>query len=104
MESGLDVPERVKEARRKIVERQRELYVELYASLFSEEELAAELGFYESEIGKTIVGKRRLMVEELKRRAPMAFADLEDELNAGREGRIDVFLGTERKPPPSNDR
>ena len=97
-------PERMNKIRATVFERLRNLQIDLHAEFFSEEQLIAELDFYESDIGKSIVKNRILMNEELKRRGPVTFADLDAELKSelkGGAGHIEAHL---KKWPPSDDR
>ena len=98
------VPEKVDEMRRKVIGRQRNLYVELYAEFFSEDELIAELDFYESDIGKSIVQNRKMMNEEFQCRARRAFADLNEEFKSEIKGKGGYLQSFSRKWPPSDDR
>lgn len=86
-----------------VVERLRNLQVDLHAEFFSEEDLTAEIDFYESDVGKRIVRNRRLMHEELQRRGPVAFADLDEELKSAAKESSGQMKGLLKKWPPSDD-
>jgi hypothetical protein len=96
-----DVPEKFAEAHRAFRTRYFELLVELYAELYDENQLAAELNFYESDIGKSIIRAQEEIQAELKRRAPEAFRDLEQQFYDGTgKGIIGSFS---RKWPPTDE-
>lgn len=102
-EMSADARKRLMDMQRLADERMQEFLVDLHAEFFSEEELTAELEFYESDIGQRIALQRRRMMEEFPKRLHSAFADLNE---PGTRGPIGFHSGKLRPTDDSyrNDR